>query len=259
MIRRRRHRAAPAWASPAFTADDIPDAVWDRRSPLHGIGFDLDAQAALLRELAPLSAGLAETGFPFANRFYEHVDAEVAYAMVRRLRPARVVELGSGYSTAVLRAALDANGAGEHAVYDPYPRVEGAEPLAAQDVPEEVFRSLGRDDVLFVDTTHVVRTGGDVNRIVLDVLPVLAPGVVVHFHDIWLPHEYHRDLTAILGANWSEQYLLQAFLVGNPGYEVLLANQALVRDRPDLVRELFPAWTHEHPSAFWMRRTEAPL
>lgn len=254
---RRRAAGPPRWSSPAFTADEIPEAVWERRSELLGIRFDLDEQAVLLGELAPLGAELAGTGYDFANRFYEHVDAEVAYAMVRRLRPARVVELGSGFSTQVLRAALAANGAGVHHGYDPGTTTEGVQAIAAQDVGGDVFAALGAGDVLFVDTTHVVKTGGDVNRIVLDVLPALAAGVVVHFHDIWLPYEYHRALTETLGANWSEQYLLQALLSGNPGFEVLLGNAALARDRRDVVRAAFPDWNPEteYPSAFWIRRT----
>ena len=262
MRRRRSTATSPSWSSPAFTADEVPDAVWQRRSDLPGIAFDLESQVRLLEELAPLGAELAATGYEFANRFYEHVDAEVAYAMVRRLRPARVVELGSGHSTQVLRAACAANSAGEHVAYDPYPRLDqpGVLRTKAQDVPDAVFAALGRDDVLFVDTSHVVKTGGDVNRIVLDVLPTLAPGVVVHFHDIWLPYEYHRGLVEQLGANWSEQYLLQALLCGNPGLEILLGTAALARDRREVVRAAFPDWDPavEYPSAFWLRRRGAP-
>jgi hypothetical protein len=176
--------------------------------------------------------------------------------MVRRLRPARVVELGSGFSTLALRAALEANGDGEHRGFDPYTRHDFVAKVAAQDVPTEEFAALRAGDVLFVDTTHVVKTGGDVNRIVLDVLPALAAGVVVHFHDIWLPYEYHRDLVAVLGANWSEQYLLQAFLSGNPEWEVVLANAALARERRDAVRAAFPDWDpdREYPTGFWLRK-----
>jgi hypothetical protein len=266
-LRRGRRAAGPDYSSPTFAADDIPDAVWARRSALQGIAFDLDAQAALLSSLAAAGAELAATGYVFANHFYEHVDAEVAYAMVRRLRPKRLVELGSGFSTHVLAAACEANradGAPVHyEAYDPVPRtgppdhgVDAVRYLPAQDVPDEVFAALRADDVLFVDTTHVVRTGGDVNRILLDVVPALAPGVVVHLHDIWLPYEYHRDLTATLGANWSEQYLLQALLCGNPGLEILLGNAALARDRRDVVQAAFPNWdpATEYPSAFWLRR-----
>ncbi len=263
----------PGYYSPTFAADDVPDQVWERRSPMRGVQFDLDAQLALLREVAEQGVALGETDFCFANSFYEHVDAEVAYGMVRRARPRHVVELGSGFSSHALAAACEANRGGgapvRYDVFDPFPRaaaqlpahgIDGVHTVAAQDVGDEVFDSLGDGDILFVDTTHVVRTGGDVNRIVLDVLPALSVGVHVHFHDIWLPFEYHRDLTAILGFNWSEQYLLQAFLCGNSDYEVTLALAALVRERPTDVRSLFPAWDgNTFPSAFWLRRTSHRL
>ena len=92
------------------------------------------------------------------------------------------------------------------------------------------FDALRDGDMLIVDTTHVVKMGGDVNRVILDVLPRLAPGVLVHFHDIWLPWEYHPGLVAELGF-WNEQYLLQAYLSDNPRWRIVLAAQALARDR----------------------------
>ncbi len=98
------------------------------------------------------------------------------------------------------------------------------EPLRAQDIPGEVFASLQAGDVLFVDTTHTVKIDSDVNRIVLDVLPALAPGVIVHVHDIFLPYEYPRVFAERSGLHWAEQYLLQAFLAGNRDYEVLAAD-----------------------------------
>jgi hypothetical protein len=87
------------------------------------------------------------------------------------------------------------------------------------------------------------------------VLPILAPGVIVHFHDVLLPWELHRTWLE-RGWYWSEQYLLQAFLSGNPDWEVLLAIHDLTRSEPDLVREAVPSWRGDsHPSAFWIRRT----
>lgn len=258
----------PAYYSPTFAAGDVPDEVWARRSPLRGVALDLDDQLPLLEEVARLGAELAQTGFRFANAFYEHGDAEVAYGMVRWARPRRVVELGSGFSSHALAAACEANRRDglevRYEVFDPFPRddaplpergIDAIHSVRAEDVDEQVFTGLGAGDVLFVDTTHVVKIGGDVNRLVLDVLPVLAPGVLVHFHDIWLPFEYHRDLTAILGFNWSEQYLLQAFLSGNGAYEVLIALAALVRVHRERVVPLFAGWDGStFPSAFWIRR-----
>jgi predicted O-methyltransferase YrrM len=260
MIRRRRAepRVRTDFYSPIPDLEALPADVYDRRSELAGIAFDSAAQIAWAeRELAPrIAAFQAPEGFRLDNSYYESVDAEVCDAMIRHLQPARVVELGSGWSTLLLRAAAP----GRVTTYDPYPGAHLAvggtiEPLAAQDVPLRVFEELQAGDVLFVDTSHTVKIGGDVNRIVLDVLPRLASGVVVHFHDIWLPYEYHRTLVETMGMYWAEQYLLQAFLIGNDGWEVLFAAQAIAHEHPDRLRALVPSYTGEsYPSAFWMRR-----
>ena len=96
------------------------------------------------------------------------------------------------------------------------------EPTSATDLPLELFSELGAGDILFVDTTHVVRLAGDVNFVVLDVLPRLQEGVIVHFHDIFLPWEYPRPWLTEMGYYWTEQYLLQAFLAYNREFEVLV-------------------------------------
>ncbi|HEX8086632.1 MAG TPA: class I SAM-dependent methyltransferase [Solirubrobacteraceae bacterium] len=246
------------WQSPLPDLDELPPEHFDRPSPLRGVRFDLDTQATLFRDLAPLVAQFAPPpGFRLDNGWYESVDAEVLDALLRRLRPRRVVELGSGASSLLIAAALDPGAT--HTVYDPFPNERAAgvavERVRAQDVPEDVFTSLQAGDVLFVDTSHTVKPGGDVNRIVLDLLPMLADGVVVHFHDVLLPYEPHRTWLE-RGWWWFEQYLLQAFLSGNPDWEVLLAVHALTREREALVRQVVPSYRGEnHPSAFWIRRT----
>lgn len=251
-----------------------PD-TWTRASPLEGIDWDSGAQLAWVEE--NLTGPLAEwdpafdTGSSYGrydvrNGAYDEIDSELAWAMVRFLRPRRLVELGSGASSLVLAHAARANAADgspcEYRVFDPFPRpwveegmpgMTACEPVRAQDVPLGVFEALEAGDVLFVDTTHTVKTGSEVNRIVLDVLPRLAPGVAVHFHDIFLPWEYHRHW--IEGDfKWNEQYLLQAFLSMNSGYEVLCSSQALVREQNEGIRSLVstirPA---SAPSALWIR------
>ncbi|HEV2813064.1 MAG TPA: class I SAM-dependent methyltransferase [Solirubrobacteraceae bacterium] len=246
------------WQSPLPDLAELAPDHFDRPSPLHGIRFDLAEQARLLGDLAPLVARFAPpAGFRLDNGWYESVDAEVLDALLRRLQPRRVVELGSGWSSLLIEAALP-DGA-IHSVHDPHPneRVAGlaVDRTPAQELPEDVFTALGANDVLFVDTSHTVKPGGDVNRIVLDVLPLLAEGVVVHFHDVLLPYEVHRAWLE-RGWWWFEQYLLQAFLAGNPDWEVLLAVHALTRERAALVGEVVPSYTGAtYPSAFWIRRT----
>ena len=263
--------------SPLPATAELPEEVWTRRSPLEGIDFDSAEQLRFVREqLGPYIAEFDprfDTGTEFGryilrNDVYEEVDSELLYAFVRHLRPRRIVELGSGVSSFVIAHACDANRRdgvdAEYEVYDPYPPLReclgqlGAvtrhRELPAQSVPLEAFDRLDADDVLFVDTTHTVKIGSEVNRIVLDVLPRLRPGVVVHFHDIFLPWEYHRHW--IEGDwKWNEQYLVQAFLAMNPSCEVLVSCMALARDHHEELGRLVPTLRPASaPTAFWIRR-----
>ena len=265
--------------APIPDLEALPDDVWDRRTAMRGIAFDVDAQIAFAEaELAPF---IAEAAFPrtappgeFAldNAMYSSADAEIAYAMVRRFRPSRIVELGSGFSTLAMARACIAN-ATEGAptrleAFDAFPRgvvpdgapgVTAVHAVSAQDVPLDTFASLDAGDVLFVDTSHAVRMAGDVNFVVLEVLPLLKPGVLVHFHDIWLPHEYHRALTEVLGMHWTEQYLLQAYLAGNAGVEVLFATHAVVEAHRERMEALVPSFDSSNfPTSFWLRSARPP-
>lgn len=222
-----------------------------------GLEFDLDAQLRMIEEqLTPLMAGFQP---PPENPWYRPMDAHVLYAMVRRCRPARVLELGSGYSTLVIQQALEA-GAG-HEVVDPHPSAliprEGVavHRQSAASAPQQLFEALSERDILFVDTSHVIRPGGEVVRVVLEVLPTLAPGVTVHFHDFFRPFEYPRVLYEELDVHWQEHYLLQALLAFNEQFEVLLANHALWRLRREHVKRMFPELRDGmEPSALWFRR-----
>jgi hypothetical protein len=258
--------------SPIPDLSTIPERVWQDPDPMRGIELDLDAQLAQMsKRLAPhidefdraTGTGLAYDGL---NASYPVPDARLLYAIVRELRPSSIVELGSGQTSRVIARACAAN-AGEGAqsrfeAFDPFPTaVDDSLPglatlhrVPAQEVPEQVFRELGDGDVLFVDTTHTVKLGSDVNRIVLRILPLLAPGVVVHFHDICLPYEYPRYLFEEYALYWAEQYLLQAFLSMNPSFEVLYATDALCRARRSEVASVGLAAAGESGSSFWIRR-----
>jgi predicted O-methyltransferase YrrM len=223
-----------------------------------------------LREFRPQPDPGAPLGvFRLDNQTYDRVDAELLYAAVRHFRPRRFVELGSGYSTLVAWEAGKANSADGHetevSILDPHPSphvtshpdlAARVSPVAAQELPEEVVDRLEPSDILFVDTSHTVKIGGDVNRIVLDLLPRLAPGVVVHFHDVFLPGDYSRGHLAN-AHYWTEQYLLQAFLMYNHEWEVLVSAQAVARRAPDVVRRLIPSYGDGvSPGAIWLRRRE---
>ena len=272
-VGRRRHfdLVERRFYSPVPDFEALPDDLFDRESELAGIHLDAAEHMAFAESrLAPYVRELDEhpQGFPLANDYYAAGDAHLAYAMVRHLRPGRVLELGSGYSTLVMALACQANaheGAqSTYTAYDPYPTPLLAHPpagltayraLPAQEVPLDEFTALETGDVLFVDTSHTVKLGGDVNHVVLDVLPRLAPGVHVHFHDIWLPFEYHPELVRNQRLFWAEQYLLQAFLAMNGGYEIVLAAHAARVRQPDRFRALLPSWAPDtYPTSFWIRR-----
>jgi Methyltransferase domain len=258
--------------SPIPDLHAVSPEVWERRAELPGIQFDLEGQLAFLsdleeylREFDPPQSDAGPQRYYGANPSYGRGDADLMHAMVRRYRPRRIVELGSGFTTLILAQVMRDHGGGDLYVYDPYPGVAGPEtrgvtsfePLAAQDVPLSVFEQLEAGDFLVVDTTHTVKVGGDVNRIVLEILPRLAAGVIVHFHDIFLPYEYPREWPERYGLYWTEQYLLQAFLTLNPAYEVLCALHALLREHPERVHELIPALANGGtPATFWIRRRE---
>jgi hypothetical protein len=259
------------------------DPIWTRRSEMPGVDLDLEKQIDFMeRELAAYASefvwNVRGDGYLMWNGLYQAGDAEMLYAMVRHLKPPRFLEIGSGHSTTITAAALRENAREGHSTefvsVDPEPRIpvdEVAELTAVErvdcrDVPFERFLELRDGDVLFIDTSHVVKLGSEVNWLVLEVLPRLNPGVWVHIHDIHLPYEYPR-LTFEYGDLMNEQYLVHALLIGDPRWEIVLALSALAREQNERffrvvpsIREPIadlphlPTWL---PSAFWMRRKPA--
>ncbi len=124
-------------------------------------------------------------------------------------------------------------------------------------MPLETFSTLSSGDVLFIDSSHTVKTGGDVTFLVEEVLPRLSPGVLVHFHDIFLPFEYPTDWV-FAGRAWNEQYLVRAFMAFNSAFRVLLAAGWLVHHRPHLLAETihgYPGGNERGGGSFWIRRS----
>jgi hypothetical protein len=224
-----------------------------------GIDWDIPGQEQLAAELAAFGPELADvplTSAPGSGEFFWHngvfggIDAYAYHGLVRRLRPRRVVEVGSGYSSLVLKRALEANpDAADVTLVEPHPNRDRLGRLpehwrlereAVQHADLAIFESLEAGDVLFYDGSHCVRAGSDVNWMFFEVLPRLASGVWVHVHDIMFPGDYPEDWIFREGLTWNEQYLLQAFLMYNDSFRVRFAVRAMVHERPELVARLFP-------------------
>jgi predicted O-methyltransferase YrrM len=261
----------------------LPESLWEQPSELPGIDMRDAAQVELARTAAkrwgeelraiPLERQRANEYF-VNNHAFESVDAEVYYTLIRASRPKLVVEIGSGWSTLLANRAMDANERDGHPgrilAIEPYPydfvretadateRIE----LRAEQVQQvdlAVFEQLGEGDILFIDSSHVLKIGSDVQYELLELLPRLKPGVLVHVHDIFLPGEYPRDW--VLGPEhrfWNEQYLLQAFLAFNRSFEVVWASAWMHLKHPGLLERHIAAYQRGkcHPQSFWLRRVE---
>jgi len=272
--------------SPVPDIEDLKRrGVFQRRSKMAGVDFRPEFQLGFLGDIAREYARecrwpKAKTDDPF--QFYTHNGcfsygcAAALHCMLRRHKPRRVIEVGSGNSSLIISAALCANAeeapgnACEYAIIDPFmrrsyedlelPGLSRALKQPVETVDPAFFDVLEEGDVLFVDSSHTVRTGGDVNHLILDTLPRLAPGVIAHFHDIHLPFEYCEAYytNPSFRVFWTEAYLLQAFLAFNSAYEVLLGMSWLMAERMDAFQAAFPlfdpALNWANSGSFWIRR-----
>jgi len=263
--------------------DDL-DGFWGSTSAMPGIDMNdslaLDVMEQIcpcylpeFRSKFPIDGPLTPPGFYLINGGYMAVDAHVFYCLLRHFKPKRIVEIGNGNSTLLAIAAADANleetGTRTKVVsIDPYPwplfkdGYRGLDDLIVkrvQDVPVSYFEQLESGDILFIDSSHVIRSGNDVHYEFLEILPRLKPGVLVHVHDISLPKPYPK----VYFDNhlyWNEQYLLQAFLAFNDRFEILWPGNYMMLKYPDRMLSTFPEfirmrqdYPQSEPTAFWMR------
>ena len=256
-------------ARAAAAALDLPDGG------LADIDLNREGQRALLGELAEFYPGHAFLTEPTpgarytaeGNTMFLQTDAVMLYLFLRRFRPPRVVEVGSGFSSAVMLDTLDRFGpeACELTFIEPFPdRLLGlvdpdADPrvtLVRRTVQQTGFAPFARlqaGDLLFIDSSHVVKCGSDVQMLLFDVLPRLPAGVLVHFHDIFFPFEYPADWVEH-GRYWNEAYFLRAFLAGNRDWEIALWNHYANREFGDLLAERLPAVQKNLGGSLYLRK-----
>jgi predicted O-methyltransferase YrrM len=261
----------------------LKESLWTRHSELVGIDLNERKQRELLGlfvqrfkaeyDRFPLAKGDSPSAYYVNNKIFESVDGEMLYCMVRYLKPRRIIEVGSGFSTLLFAQAIARNKQEDVAyeceliAIEPYPNrvlktgIPGLSRLIedeVQNVPLALFASLGENDILFIDSSHVVRIGSDVQYECLEVLPRLAKGVVVHFHDIFFPAEYPRDII-LKGYQFpNEQYIVQAFLAFNGSFELVWAGSFMHLAHPKQLEDAFASYTRagRWPGSLWLRRVD---
>lgn len=203
----------------------------------------------------------------FENEAYQYSDAICLYSMIRHLKPRKIIEVGSGYSSC---AILDTNelffdNSIECIFIEPYPELlksllKGEDsnrvriiPKNLQDVEIELFRSLESGDILFIDSTHVSKVDSDVNYILFEILPNLKPGVHIHFHDVIYPFEYWPSIF-YSGVSWNEAYMLRAFLQYNNSFDIVFYNTYLEKLYPEKFRENMPLCMKHMGGSIWIKR-----
>jgi predicted O-methyltransferase YrrM len=201
-------------------------------------------------------------GYSYQTNYYTSPDCEVLYTVLRLHKPSTVIEVGSGSSTRIMRQAiLDGRLETKLISIDPKPRneIDQLVDVCYRDRVEslqsnELFQSLKESDVLFIDSSHHVKTGSDVVYLLLEVLPKLAAGVIIHLHDIFLPYDYPKRWVVEKRWDFNEQYLVQAMLMFGDMFEVLWPAHYLQRTRRDFA-ELFPCWTGAEACSLWLQKT----
>jgi hypothetical protein len=241
---------------------------------LPGIDLNVSGQLAWFDRFAPFYPQLpfGEQRKPGLRYFYEndgfnHTDAIALYCLIRHAKPNRIIEAGSGNSSALI---LDVNesyfdNAISYTIIDPYPdgfhsvskpgdqnRVRLI-PKRLQDVDLVLFRDLSANDILFIDSSHVSKIDSDVNFVVFKVLPLLERGVFIHFHDVFYPFEYPKEWV-YEGRAWNEAYLLRAFLQHNNSFQIQFFPNYLGRFHGHRFENDMPLCVRNSGCSLWIRK-----
>lgn len=260
----------------------LNDELWDSKQNVTGIDFNVDKQKELLAIFAreykseydafPKQPTEIPYEFYLRNGTFETVDCEILYSMVRYHKPPKIIEIGSGFSTFVTAQTIrknqeiDPDYECEFISIEPFPNdiLKGGIPGLSrliekdlQEIPISEFTSLGENDILFIDSSHVLTIGSDVHYEYLEIVPQLQKGVIVHVHDIHLPNEYPKEWVFGMRRFWTEQYLLQAFISYNDSFEILWAGSYMAVNYQDLLSSAFASFSEGGtPGSFWFRRVK---
>ena len=246
----------------------LKDDLWSKPSEMVGVDMNESRQLEFLSEFS----SRYKSEYEALGKFVGGMDWEVLYCMIRHFKPRRIIEIGSGNSTKVSAMTIEKNcqETGIEAslvAIEPYPSQElingfsGLSELRrmpVQDVPLEEFKRLGENDILFIDSSHMLKIGSDVQYEILEIIPRLSKGVIIHVHDIFFPYDYPRHWPTEWLIFWNEAYILQAFLAFNSAFEVLWSSSYLHHRHTSALQQAFSRYDprENYPSSLWMRRIQ---
>ena len=244
----------------------------DTKRSNHHLKVNLTEQIAFLDKVCrpielqdiPLHSSKSEAFF-YNNNTFSVGDADLYYHMIRYTKPTKVIEVGSGFSTLIAKKAVDRNNSeGTRTVLsciEPYEH-EWLNRLGIDVIREKVeniglsfFTSLNENDILFIDSSHIIRPGGDVLAEMFEILPILKKGVYIHFHDIFFPNHYPDQWINDELRIWNEQYLLEAFLSYNDSFQIVASLNYLTNEKFLETQKFFPKLERNlKPSSFWIKK-----
>lgn len=263
--------------SPIMSLDEVKEnekRIWENENidGIQGINLNTKFQINLIKEFSKNYNDLPfkpektyGLRYYYNNNFYSYSDAIFLYSMIRHYKPKRIVEVGSGFSSALMMDVNDIffKGEIELTFVEPYPdrllgligndekRVNVVK-NKVQDTPLKIYEELSDGDILFVDSSHIVKTGSDVNYIISEILPRLKPGVLIHFHDIFYPFEYPKTWV-YGGRNWNEGYFIKSFLMYNDTFEMTLFSSYLHKHHSHIFEDM-PLCYKNFGGNLWIRK-----
>lgn len=285
------NRIKPLWKKTFFPVGHFYSAIPDRQEaeiammravaradePLAGISLSDENMLALWQDMAPFmrEAPFSDTAkggqrYQYLNGYFSYGDALVLYGLLKLLKPRKLIEVGSGYSSAVVLDTRDLTGFPEQVTcIEPYPQrlksllqPDDASTVSiveqkVQQTDLRLYEELAADDFLFIDSSHVMKTGSDLNFIVHDVLPALKPGVVIHFHDIFWPFEYPEQWAVRENRGWNEIYAIRSFLMYNDAFEIMFFNDYFGRRHGKIAGKTCPLFMCMPGGGLWLKKRDA--
>jgi hypothetical protein len=241
------------------------------------INFNTAAQTDLLHsfrafydEMPFKENNKANNRFSFDNVFFTYADALSMYNMLRYYQPKRLIEIGSGFSSALILDTneLFLNNAIAITFIEPDPvrlhgNLKGNEKIniiqkKIQEVDTALFQRLEAGDFLLIDTSHVSKSGSDVNHIYFNILPYLKKGVIIHIHDTFFPFEYPEKWVVEQKRSWNELFLLRAFLAFNEKFKILFFNDYILKKEKEYVEINMPLFLRRNETVcggMWIEKT----